>query len=127
MSISKYNCARHNLKSIATGELDVVLTSIADSRDVGVLVDYHQRYSNQSSWYSNEQNRGIGREVMNRVLDKLAPAIQSLFQRYLAEHIEELRVAALAEAEGNLERESTRLAGIVADMEAPFDAPDSEA
>lgn len=127
MSIAKYRCAKHNLKHIATGGSDVLITNMVDNSNVGIYVDHHPRYSNNSSWYSNEITRGIGQTVMARVLEKLEPAIQSLFRRYLEEYVEELRLAAVAEAQANWQREGDRLAGIVAEMEAPFDEPDSEA
>lgn len=128
MSIAKYKSALY-LKDFATGERDVHVTVIpveqSGGKDLGLFIDlYKRQYICNSSFGSTGYQLDAAATAFRRVVDKLEPAIQSLFQRYLAEHLEELRVAAVAEAEADRAREIERRESIVSEMSRPWNAAD---
>lgn len=124
MSIAKYKSALH-LKEYASGGRDIHVTVLpGDGMGGGLFIDLYKRQYICNSTFGGGYQQDAAATVFARVVDKLEPAIQSLFQRYLAEHLEELRVSAVAEAEADRAREIERREQILSEMSRPWNAAD---
>lgn len=123
-SILDYRNARHNLKAFATGERQVVVKQMECGTDVGIFIGRNNREYSSDSFGATYSDNTVPRKAFARVIDKLEPAIQSLFQRYLAEVLNEMQQVAFLTAKAQVAREEEESLKLLADMERPFDAPE---
>lgn len=122
--IYDYQHARANLARFATGQKAVTVTQMQNARDVGIFIGEHERTYSQNSFGDSHMVNAVARKAFERVIDKLEPAIQSLFQRYLAEVLNEMQQVAIAAAKVQIARQEEEALELIASVERTYDSPD---